>query len=72
MPRSASVKVGETVTWVNSSRIPHDVVATSGASFESDVFAPGMTFSFSPMRPGAISYVCTLHQGMSGTLVVRR
>jgi plastocyanin len=72
MPRSASARVGETVTWVNSSRIPHDVVATAGASFESAVFAPGMTFSFKPMRPGAISYVCTLHQGMSGTLVVRR
>jgi plastocyanin len=71
-PRSATVKVGQTVTWINEDRIPHDIAATSGASFASKAFATGETFEFRPTRPGTIAYVCTLHQGMGGTLTVTR
>ncbi|MEA2195297.1 MAG: hypothetical protein QOG42_1731 [Solirubrobacteraceae bacterium] len=71
-PRTTTVKVGETVTWVNEDRIAHDVVATSGATFDSDTFGPGKTFAFRAAKPGTIAYVCTLHQGMNGTLTITR
>jgi|GEM_PF-461974 len=71
-PTTATVRVGQTVTWTNGSRIPHDVVATAGASFESGVLMPGATFAFKPTAAGTIAYVCTLHQGMKGTLTVTR
>lgn len=71
-PRAAKVKVGETVTWINHDRVPHDVVATSGASFDSGTFGQGETYEFRPTKPGTIAYVCTLHQGMDGTLTVTR
>ena len=71
-PRAAKVRVGDTVTWINHDRIPHDVVATSGASFDSGTFGQGDTFEYRPTRPGTIAYVCTLHQGMSATLTVTR
>jgi len=71
-PRSTTVKVGQTVTWINEDRIAHDVVATSGATFDSGTFAQGETFEFRPRRPGTIAYVCTLHQGMKGMLTVTR
>jgi plastocyanin len=71
-PRAAKVKVGDTVTWINHDRVPHDVVATAGASFDSGTFGQGETFEFRPSRPGTIAYVCTLHQGMDATLTVTR
>ncbi|MEA2193318.1 MAG: hypothetical protein QOI73_3439 [Solirubrobacteraceae bacterium] len=71
-PRAATVSVGDTVTWTNEDRIAHDVVATSGATFDSGTFGAGETFRFRATRPGTIAYVCTLHQGMDGTLTVRR
>jgi plastocyanin len=71
-PRSMTVKVGQTVTWITNDRIPHDVAATSGATFHSDVFGQGETFEFRAERPGSVTYVCTLHQGMGGRLTVTR
>lgn len=71
-PRATIVKVGQTVTWTNEDRIAHNVVATSGASFDSGVFGKGETFELRPSKPGTIAYVCTLHQGMGGTLTVTR
>jgi plastocyanin len=71
-PRATTVAVGQTVTWVNEDRVPHDVVATSGATFHSETFRQGETFKFRATRPGTIAYVCSLHQGMNGTLTVTR
>jgi plastocyanin len=69
-PHATTVKVGETVTWINEDRIGHNVTATSGASFASGTVGQGQTFQFRPSRPGTIRYLCTLHQGMAGTLIV--
>jgi len=71
-PRAAKVEVGDTVTWINHDRVPHDVVASSGATFDSGTFGQGEKFEYRPTRPGTIAYVCTLHQGMNGTLTVMR
>ena len=48
------------------------MVATSGARFRSANLRQDQAFSFRPARAGTIRYVCTLHQGMAGTLVVTR
>lgn len=69
-PKEQTVKVGEKVTWVNDDTVDHDVKATSGADFGSDTFGKDGTFSFTPDKAGTIEYVCTLHQGMTGTLTV--
>jgi plastocyanin len=71
-PRTLHVKAGTTVTWTNEDRVPHDVVATAGAKFGSTNLLQHGTFRFRALRPGTIHYVCTLHQGMSGTIVVSR
>jgi plastocyanin len=69
-PASATVKVGQKVTWTNDDPVVHNVTAKSGASFKSSDFGNGKTFSFTPTKAGTISYVCTLHSGMTGTLKV--
>ena len=45
-PRSVSLKVGQKVTWVNRERVPHNVVATSGARFRSANLLQNQAFSF--------------------------
>ncbi len=69
-PAEATVKAGQAVTWTNNEDIPHNVVAQEGADFESDTFGKGGTFSYTPEAAGTISYVCTIHPGMDGTLTV--
>ncbi len=70
VPDEATVKVGQQVTWTNNEAVPHNVVADEGADFESDTFGEGGTFSHTPDRAGTITYVCTIHPGMDGTLTV--
>lgn len=69
-PRDITVKVGEAITWTNEDSVQHDVAATSGAQFKSDLFGQGGTFSYTPTKAGTIKYVCTVHPGMDGTITV--
>jgi plastocyanin len=71
-PASVTVKVGQTVTWVNDDSVTHNVTAQSGAAFKSNNFGQGGTYSFKATKPGTIKYVCTLHPGMDGTLIVTK
>jgi plastocyanin len=72
VPEKITVKAGEKVTWTNDEEIPHDVAATSGAKFKSEVFGKGGTFTYTPTKAGTIKYECTLHPGMVGELVVEK
>jgi plastocyanin len=69
-PGTIKVKVGDTVEWTNDGGIAHTVTATAGADFDSGSLAPGDTFSFTADKAGTISYVCTFHPGMQGTIEV--
>ena len=71
-PASQTVKVGQKVTWTNKDPLDHNVIARSGASFKSNNVGQGATFSFTPTKPGTITYTCTLHPGMDGTLTVTK
>lgn len=71
-PKTATVRVGQEVKWVNEDSAPHNATADSGASFKSDDFGKGGEFTFTPTKAGTIRYECTLHPGMTGTLQVSR
>ena len=71
-PATLSVKVGQTVTWRNDDTVDHNVTATKGASFHSRAFGAAGTYTFKAARAGTVDYVCTLHPGMEGKLVVRK
>jgi plastocyanin len=70
-PAHVSVKVGQRVTWTNDDTVDHNVTAKSGAKFMSQAFGGGGKYTYTPRSPGTITYVCTLHPGMNGTLVVK-
>jgi plastocyanin len=64
------VAVGDTVTFTNDGAVAHTVTATSGGKFDSGSLAPGKTFKFTAEKAGTVSYVCTFHPGMQGTIEV--
>ena len=69
-PKDATVKVGQTVKWVNQDSAPHDATDEKTGQFKSDQFAKGESYEFTAKKAGKIAYVCTLHPGMEGTLTV--
>lgn len=70
-PKSVTVKKGQTIKWVNDDTVGHDVVAQQGASFKSSTFGKGGSYTFKATKAGTIQYVCTLHPGMDGTIIVQ-
>jgi plastocyanin len=71
-PEDATAGVGQEVCWVNEDSIDHNAVAESGATFKSELFDKGKTFTATVDKPGTVEYVCTIHPGMTGTIEVSR
>jgi len=87
MPAKIVIKVGQKVTWKDSSEVIHNVVDDAGKAinkadvhvpeggkpFDSGLMQPGQTFARVFTAPGVYRYVCTLHEanGMKGVVVVQ-
>lgn len=69
-PEAATAHVGDTACWVNEDSIQHNAVAESGASFRSELFNKGETFTAELDAAGDVKYVCTVHPGMTGEIKV--
>ena len=67
-PKTLDIAAGDTVAWLWEEAIPHDVAFDDGPT--SPKQASG-TWQRAFDRPGSFDYVCTLHPGMRGTVVVR-
>lgn len=70
IPSTLTIKVGQTVTWVNQDSTQHDVVANKG-EFKSGLFNQGGTFSFTFTKAGTYPYYCSIHPNMTGTTIVQ-
>jgi len=72
-PKTATVSVGDVVTWTNRGAIAHEVTAVDG-SFASGNIDVGKSFTFTASRVGAFDYYCRYHgtatTGMTGALRV--
>jgi plastocyanin len=69
-PEDATAAVGQEVCWINEDTIDHNAVDEEGGAFRSELFGKGQTFTTTVEEAGTISYVCTIHPGMTGTLTV--
>lgn len=69
-PSSITVKVGITVKWTNNDNTIHTATSNDGTTFNSGNVAIGSSFSFTPTMAGTFPYHCSIHPGMTGTLVV--
>jgi plastocyanin len=65
-PAVIEIAAGETVTWTWSGSAPHDV---DGEGFQSEVQNSG-SFQHTFDTAGEYEYVCNIHRGMTGLVVV--
>jgi plastocyanin len=71
-PTILYVPIGSTITWTNNDFLPHGV-AGAGWSTLADpwgVFEPGKSVTRAFSAPGIYEYMCHLHPGMTGIVVV--
>ncbi len=74
-PKTVTVKKGTTVEWVNNDSVNHDVTKRTGPgpNFSSGTgnLGSGDTYKVTFNAAGTIQYECTVHPGMTGTIVVK-
>jgi len=71
-PNPVSIKVGDSINWVNNDSIAHTATANTGTTFNSGTIAPGGSFKTTPFTTaGSFAYHCAFHPGMVGTVTVQ-
>lgn len=70
-PNPVTIASGTTVTWTNNDTIAHTSTSDTAGVFNSGVIAAGGSFSFTFQTRGTVTYHCTIHPGMMGTVVVQ-
>jgi plastocyanin len=69
-PATLTVPPGATVTVTNMDQVTHTLTASKG-QFNTGDISPGQSKTFTaPRTPGQYAYICSIHQYMSGTIVV--
>jgi|SRR5580704_10775033 plastocyanin len=70
-PNPTTMKVGQSVAWMNNDTIAHDATQDAGR-FTTGTLNAGATSSPVPMATaGTFTYHCTIHPGMVGTITVQ-
>jgi plastocyanin len=70
VPSSVTVKVGQSVAWVNDDATPHTVTAVD-VSFDSGNLDENNGFKHTFVKAGTYPYICTYHSYMKGTVIVK-
>lgn len=70
-PADAHIKVGETVTWKFSDKVPHNVqgIGDKAMGINSAIIDKG-EYSYTFTVAGTYRYMCSLHPQMRGTITV--
>jgi plastocyanin len=77
-PEHVTIKVGDTVAWLNTDAAPHRVAAnpypnrTELPELYSSILAPGHTYGFTFARAGTFHYHDYLHPSMNATIEVQQ
>ncbi len=69
VPQVITIVPGDSVTWSNDDGAPHGIAFKDGSP-GSDSILPGKTFTRAFDRPGTYEYNCSIHNYMTGTVVV--
>ena len=69
-PASVTVSAGDIVTWTNDDSVGHDVTGDGFKSGDPGAMQNGDTFEHTFDKAGTFDYVCTVHPGMEGSVVV--
>lgn len=73
-PKETHIRAGGTVTWTNKDGFDHSIQADS-AGFDGPHFGPQTapaSYSHRFSTPGTYSYICGIHNSMTGTVIVTK
>ena len=69
-PQTLSVRQGDMIVWTNKDPFPHTVTARN-RQFDSHLLAEDHSWKYTARKRGEFPYFCTLHQTMTGVLIVK-
>ncbi len=70
-PDPITVKAGTTVTWTFSDDVNHNVEASGSSELtKSPDLKSGATYTFTFTKAGTVEYRCSIHNSMTGTVIV--
>ena len=69
-PGTVTVKVGTIVKWTNSDAMVHTATSDNGTTFDTGNISPGASATYTTTVTGSFTYHCTVHNTMTGTLIV--
>jgi plastocyanin len=69
LPKTMTVKVGDSLEWVNKDPFPHTATSKMG-KFDSRSIEAGKSWKHTVQSKGEFPYVCTLHPTMTATVTV--
>jgi plastocyanin len=70
LPRTLTVPVGTTVTWINHDDIPHTVLSVDKTTIVSPTLDTNEKFSYKFTAAGTNDYYCSVHPHMKGRIIV--
>lgn len=68
-PADLTVKIGDTVVWINNDIVPHTVKSNKTDGFYSDTINVGK--SWKTVVKDSAKYICSIHPTMEGKLVLK-
>jgi plastocyanin len=66
-PATITIKVGDTVTWVNKDSVGHTIVSST---FQSTLLDTGQSYKMTFNEVGTFDYHCSVHPSMVGKVIV--
>jgi plastocyanin len=71
-PEKITVKAGQTITWTNVDDSPHQVTIQGASTQRTPVVLKGQSTALQFNEEGTYGYICGLHPGMKGEIVVTK
>jgi plastocyanin len=70
-PSCVSVAVGTKVTFTNEDSTVHTATASTSGSFDSGDLKQGQSYTYTFSKAGTYNYICSIHQYMKGSVIVK-
>jgi plastocyanin len=69
-PQELTVASGDIIVWINKDLVAHTATSATAGIFDSKLIAPDKSWKLTIRTKGDLSYICTYHPTMKGSLRV--
>jgi plastocyanin len=69
-PQELTVASGNVIVWINKDLVAHTATSATAGIFDSKLIAPDKSWKLTIRTKGDLSYICTYHPTMKGSLRV--